>query len=580
VSETKAVLEKISASLLRVGAGQTLILRAKIPAGYAQVFVIVPLSADSGLTDEGAFRNLVAANKVGKLDGEGVEFVVGEIKPTQATMGLSVLDNEPWSFDLGIEGVVFKSQRKFKIGVTDFDNMALASLDIEVFAEDSVRIKTFETDRYNLPSADTVTLSFTLSARPESGCTARINGVDVAIVTDAKTGLAGGATERSVDKRSDFTLDLLVNGTSVDTRQLRVLTFDRPRFTDFKPQLRLDGVRLTTEGLLGAYAHGGKLYVLRQAPGAAKPSAAMWSSPNGFDPNESQWKQVNDATDKPVLIPLRTARRPGVVFKDKLWFLGGDCCNSNLRGSDISYFNFKENYWFAGGDGLNGGQWPPEVGERMGHTLVAGPDDRLWVIGGFNQNGPCKDVWTFGGDGNNPGQWQMLKAQPAWDGRCLVGATKAGLKVFVVGGFAEPGGDGYNDILVYDHDHASEGWRTLDRPLIIPSGDADAAKYQFCACTTSTLGKEPQVLATYYRFEKSEHDHSLLRIISDGQVYTKESYDGLDRLSSAGLFRTEDYYRLCSTVFNGSIFIWSLGANLTDPRSMNDAGSFFMRRNN
>lgn len=573
MSETKVVLEKISASPLRVGTNQKLVLSVSV-VGEGQVFVVVPLSADNGLMSESEFRKLADAQKVSLTKGKDVDFAVSNITSGEATLDLSFAGDGPWSCEIGFEGIAFDSQRRFKIEVRDFNSASLTSLELEVGPAESVKILTFEPDRYNLPSAAKVKLKFTLSARPQGDTKITINGKSVEVVTDAKTGTPSGSDDFSVDKESDFTLNVLVGSASVDTRQLRINTFKRPCFTDFAPQLSFDHVQ--AEGLVGIHAHGGRLYVLRHAPQAAEPSAAMWSSLNGFDPADDQWEQVKDGAGKPVLIPLRIARRPAVVFKDRLWLMGGDCCNPNRRGADISYFDFTERYWFAGGGDLSGGRWPADVGERMGHTLLAGPDGRLWVIGGWNQGGPCQEIWCFTGDGKAANQWTRLMTRPPWTGRCLVGATTVGSKVFVAGGFDEPGGEGYNDILVYDHQSGS--WRTLTRPLIIPSGDADPRKYQFCACTVSALATEPQVLATYYRFETSEHDHSLSRIVADGDEYTKVGYNEMDKLSSAGLFRTEDYYRLFSNVFNGSLFIWSIGANLTDPNSMRSSGSYFTRR--
>ena len=131
-----------------------------------------------------------------------------------------------------------------------------------------------------------------------------------------------------------------------------------------------------------------------------------------------------------IEVTVESARRPGVIFRDRLWLLGGDCCRPDKPGRNVQYYDFQEGEWHEVGD--EDLRLPKGMARRMGHAVVTFRD-RIWVMGGWSQNGGlCNDIWEF--DGNS---WTKL---PLACEACLFGATATAEAVWQVGGFASPGG--------------------------------------------------------------------------------------------------------------------------------------------
>src|SRR5262249_31590692 len=155
---------------------------------------------------------------------------------------------------------------------------------------------------------------------------------------------------------------------------------------------RLSSTELGGEGsptcgeILGIYRHKDTLYaaVRRIAAGntgsegreiaAQDTAASIWCSDGRF--TREHWVPM------PISIPADAASRPGAVFADNLYFMGGSSYDPDRPGSRTSYFNFEQQTW-VGQDPETA--WPREITARMGHALLASPDDsRLWLIGGYN----------------------------------------------------------------------------------------------------------------------------------------------------------------------------------------------------
>lgn len=133
---------------------------------------------------------------------------------------------------------------------------------------------------------------------------------------------------------------------------------------------------------------------------------------------------------------------PGVEWNNKLWLVGGDSTNIKTCSNQVASFDITENVWTEEREGEDEGNgtdcWKP----RMGHTVLVF-DDKLWVIGGFSNNGrePLNDVWVSE-DGKT---WQEKTSHASWHPRCMFAATVFDNKIWIYGGVERPGGKPIND---------------------------------------------------------------------------------------------------------------------------------------
>ena len=286
--------------------------------------------------------------------------------------------------------------------------------------------------------------------------------------------------------------------------------------TGFKPYVLAAPAWPRSPGILGLYAdrRGGRLYALLDdnAPDASPPRyASLWYTEHGFTPNPAAWHQATRKKDgtKP-LIPVEAARRPGAIFNNKLFLIGGDCCNPNLAGSNVGFCDLNEDTgldWQEVG-AKEAWSWPQEMAERMGHAVVALPDEKgLWVMGGWRQDGGvCDDIWQFSGTIESAWSKVGSKVEELKLPRCLFGAAATGAAVWTVGGFGSPGGTP-NDAVVR---RCAIGAKSWDNPSPsseealpkIPDIDTD---YQYCASVLFSRERDtadkPYGIATFYNFK-------------------------------------------------------------------------------
>ena len=118
-----------------------------------------------------------------------------------------------------------------------------------------------------------------------------------------------------------------------------------------------------------------------------------------------------------------------VVFKNKIWVLGG-CCSRN----DV---------WFSE-DGTSWTQATANAGwsGRYSHTSVVF-DNKMWVLGGWEGNYPSRknDVWSS----DNGIIWTQATASASWDGRRLHTSIVFDNKIWVLGG-GNGGGSIFDDV--------------------------------------------------------------------------------------------------------------------------------------
>lgn len=152
----------------------------------------------------------------------------------------------------------------------------------------------------------------------------------------------------------------------------------------------------------------------------AAPPRDVWSSPDG-----KNWKKVTgEAPWKHSDLPMTA------VFRDRIWFLGG-WYNGRLPGHSAS------NEVWSSADGVSWEQVTPsaEWSPRIAAGLVVFKN-KLWLLGGtenyyFGDASSLKnDVWSSD-DGKT---WKRATAQAPWSPRAYHQAVVHGGKMWVLGG--------------------------------------------------------------------------------------------------------------------------------------------------
>jgi Galactose oxidase, central domain len=408
-------------------------------------------------------------------------------------------------------------------------------------SESPVEITSFTADAYNVLAGKNVKLEWTIN---QSSSYKLTRGGETVESGDGKDGSAKGQPP------GDYVLKAGSGDKDVNNKRLRIQSFNQTGTKSYALQLR------DCAGIVGfhAYPKNGRLYVLLRS--VKNPDEVqLWSTPHGFDEDPAtypvRWRR-EQSNDKDFSIPLDVARRPGAIFQDKLWLMGGDCCDPDLPGRGVAYFDLQQPRWHVveENDPRN---WPKkpsapkeEMASRMGHAVVVLKEDQLWVMGGWNQNGgACADIWEF--DGN---AW----TQRDWDGRgrCLFGATVTDDAVWTSGGFMTPGGQG--DCLVRRYDKEEKKWDqpTPDKPLL------SLSNLDYCASALFSLNEGPSPpygIGAFYDPGPPEYIHQPFSIsIERGRLNSASG----PKLTHLGSLLQRDYFHLQSTVFQGACFFRAL----------------------
>jgi hypothetical protein len=131
---------------------------------------------------------------------------------------------------------------------------------------------------------------------------------------------------------------------------------------------------------------------------AGKPS--LWSSPSGF----ADWQLI----DEPF--PRGMEFSPGVVYRGRLWLVGGSSVHPNQTSNKVWSFDPSIPAWKQEKDA----PFPA----RMGHSCVVF-QDRIWVLGGVSKNRSLQDVWSYG---EQEDAWKP-HGNAAWPARCMFAAV-------------------------------------------------------------------------------------------------------------------------------------------------------------
>ena len=523
-----AKLEIVTREPLKVGERQSLALRITTQGNEA-VFVALPLGA-------------TATDLMSPEEFAGCAIDFAERKPR------GVLDIDPRPRDACFRVPISRIDAllAFDVSLADFlveahagpveirlhaDTLASAPASTATVVKRSTpaEIRSFDATRYNVIEGGRVTLDWTLSQEADYDLR-NAAAPDRTLV--AGRGTSGTSGTPPSLPRGNYVRRALAGDEVVDTRNLRIHAFGATGFKSYELNLPITPAATDIIGLF-ARPGSGRLYALLR-PGTAE-RVELWSTRHGFDPDPETWEPVTNARKETITLPLEAARRPGAIFQDRLWFIGGDCCDPDAPDTAIGYYDFQETAWHEVGD-TDPRRWPDAMAERMGHAVVVLPSrERLWVMGGWSQNGgTCGDIWEFDGKA-----WTPLEATCDL---CLFGATATTDAVWRVGGFSDPGGRASLTITRYDEDGAA-----VDVDLPIAPGT------QYCASATFVLdpaGQQPSGIATLHSASAYRH---VLFFLGSERAPTVEVSD-VEGSSAQGVLVARDYYHIQPAVFQGAAF--------------------------
>lgn len=524
------VLKSVSNKPLDVGRRQSLTLQVTSDEAES-VTVVIPLGpGGAALMTEDEFKAL-------EIDFDPPDT---QLTPTtrDGAARLRLVGDAEIAGELCLHDFLVTTAGTVEIRVDDHDGKTLATTQVKK-ASTPPRIERFEAAPYNLPRGGTVKLTWEI--RPDPGDDLEL------FIDENRLDLRARALTRQVSGLTDVTLSLRNKaGQAIAQRQLRIHAFGRSGF---------DGYQLTIPAgsprkIMGIHAGDGFLCVLLREDNAF---ASLWKTANGFSDSWGMWReehwQSGGSAPSPLRIPLLAARRPGVIFQDRLWLIGGDWCHPDRPLSRVGSYDFQADGSFR--DEV--APWPA----RMGHAVIRTDDRHIWVAGGWRQGGGAlNDIWQFNGT-----NWTKLPAPP-WRPRCLFGAAATATDVWIAGGFDVPGGKTYDDIWCFSK--SKKEWKKID-PILREKEDR-----QYVAGSLFVLRDIPYALTVEYDPNASEYLVFLRKIYNSDGKWAKEVYEVKDE-HATGIFEMLDYYALNTTVFSHAMFLSVVMPSLG---SLDDRDSF------
>jgi hypothetical protein len=541
------------------------------------LFLLVPVGdAPEALMTEGEFDRVRLNWKIVKADGADSETPkadAGEPRIVENKGEVSITRNDESaeseaSFRILVEKFTPRgTSDAIRLEVRDNDNLLLADTTVKV-TDALPEIKEFAADRYIREKGQVTELSWVLKPK----------GRHRLLLDDKKTVHAGdGETGKiQVSESGTYRLEAMVGDTVTDKRSI-TLYFSSG--TELKsPSCGAEDAppgSLMCAEILGIYEYKAKPYaVVRDS--AAGNSASLWYTERGFDRRD--WVPVKTSDGTRVSIPVDAASRPGAVFDDRLYFMGGSSYDADRPGSEVGYFNFDPPIWVD--QGIKREAWPkPPPGDqdgpgapfpkpRMGHALLASPDGRhLWVIGGYNgDGGAMNDIWVYD---KTTGTWAP-RQPPLWEPRCLFGAAFCGSTLWIAGGFDSPGGyPTYDDIWYCDTSQPPDKWIQVRERATAPSwlslipGSGSSQEKQYRGCALAAMGNQIYAFVSYYRLnERGRNDVVKIFPVTNG--WRLEELQGVSSdWATSGMLRPLDCVRFDATVFGGCIFIRRLARAAT-----------------
>lgn len=311
-----------------------------------------------------------------------------------------------------------------------------------------------------------------------------------------------------------------------------------------EPVCKLSGWKLPESStLMGVYPYDKNLYaiVLHKTP---EVKAYLYVSESGLN----NWRQVFRYTNKPVELDPKLAGSPGVVFRDRLYLIGGSSFDPDKPGSDIGFYEFKSKLWVASADMPDSEKVFPTP--RMGHACFE-YNKEIWLLGGYHPStGTLDDIWTT----RNGLTWERSKKGLPGGGRCMMGAVvhknaRQQEEIWVYGGFpSEPGGKsyGYADTRIYN----GTGWETLKWA---PETEQGLKNLDYKAFSLASVNQSLFLFSTFRRVTTPDvWEHTIVKIYKNN-MWEQSTQPGGNSWSM-----NLDGYSLQTIVYQSIIWIRAL----------------------
>lgn len=565
------------------GNGQSLALGIESDDA-APLYLRIPLGDGDGalMTQEAfltAYKNTkISLEKITPQNKADISLASAEVEPSGTFGRITVRKNRAAllaKFAIAIQDFSVGKTGKVTVslaGMVGDTETELATTEITV-AGASPRILSFSSTHYQARSGTPVTLSWQID-----GTTAttgyRLKGLSGGTVITQAFG-AGSATGAKkimagTGNPDEFQLEALDGDLVKDTRRLTVHTNEQTILRNYFGPGDNDHLGLKQAEILGVYNRGGSVYAVVRDQDPTK-GASIWKGQDWLKVNPAEGKEswkpltVKNANheEEAVLIPAEAATRPGVIFEDRLYFMGGSSYEVNERGKSVGYLSFEMNVWVD--DPADDHRWPADMPARMGHSLLASPDgSRLWVIGGHDGGSALNDVWVYQ---KGAGWKQHSETNPVpWASRCLAGAAFLGRTLWIAGGFDNPGGDpSYDDIWYLDSQTGGQ-WTQAQSPLRVKRGIVEQQQFRGCALAAS--GDNIYVFSSYFDVVGGggEPHHEIGKLEHSGGSWsvTPLGIGSVDWIAGSSV-DADVYYRLDATTVGNILCIRRLAeAELKD----------------
>jgi Galactose oxidase, central domain len=308
------------------------------------------------------------------------------------------------------------------------DRMGLdIPLSINCLAAGKPLISSFASDKYFIIKGAEVLLTGEISNAAQ-GYGYRLKCGD-AVIAAVKDKTANFSTRYKKASNSNFEAQVF-------TDALQQNWNERDLYIDFfdKMDLRTYAMFENDETPMKIYAYDNVLYCILYK----NEKCLLYKSATGI----TNWEPVplypgatGDDPVKPVEIDMAVAGSPGVVFNDRIWFIGG----SSYCDMEGCYTNAVYSYDFKTKTIRQEVESAP-FAPRMGHSCIV-HNNEIWILGGYNSDdGALADIWTST-DGINWHQHSTSVPGNDGNGRCMMAACSWGGNVWLFGGFRdEPGG--------------------------------------------------------------------------------------------------------------------------------------------
>lgn len=383
-------------------------------------------------------------------------------------------------------------------------------------------ITSFEAKQYIISRGETAAISWT--SENSDYCT--LDGSNVVKRRD-KLKTADSLTETLAEPGETkyvLTANTTESADNYDDAKLTITVLDNSRsgiFVFLPPQ----------STLMGIYPYNNRLYaiVLHKQP---QVKAYLYSSASGL----MNWQQVFRYPDQPVELDVKLAGSPGVVFRNRLYLIGGSSFDPDKPGNDIGYYNFETKDWISSKEMKNTAFPTP----RMGHSCIVYKDE-IWLLGGYHAaQGTLSDIWTT----KNGQSWTKAAITLPNGGRCMMGATIYRDELWIYGGFKqEPGGDSYG----YDDTRKWNGksWGTKLQWTV--DADESMKGLDYKACSLAVDKNNLFLFSTSRR--AGLWRHNIFRI------YESNGWSASNEKTTNDWGMDQDGYSLQTTVYKSTVWI-------------------------